>query len=89
MPNDPALSLKDSSILSSEDSIMQRRRLRESLEREFGLGTDYSKYPRGNYGPEGFFHSAKQGYHPYQNFGRLSYGRDTSQISFEEIQGNN
>jgi len=59
LPNDPALSLKDSSILSSEDSIMLRRRLRESLEREFGLGTDYSKYPRGNYGPDGFFNPAK------------------------------
>lgn len=54
-PNDPALSIKDSSILSSEDSIMQRRKLRENLEREFGLGNDYKQYPRGNYGPDGFY----------------------------------
>lgn len=36
-----SLSIKDPSILSSEDSIQQRRRLRENLEREFGL--DYNK----------------------------------------------
>lgn len=54
-PNDPALSIKDSSILSSEDSIQMRRRLRENLEREFGM--DYQKHYRGsegrsNYGAE-------------------------------------
>lgn len=54
-PNEGALSYKDSSILSSEDSIVQRRKLRENLEREFGLGNDYKQYPRGNYGPDGFY----------------------------------
>lgn len=37
----PRGSFKDGSILSQEDSVQQRRRMRENLEREFGLNIDY------------------------------------------------
>ena len=72
-----SLSIKDPSILSSEDSIQQRRRLRENLEREFGI--DYNKrYNRGDYTPDQFMNPMlRQGFNPYPGFGR-SYGRDNS-----------
>jgi hypothetical protein len=38
------MSIKDHSILSSEDSINMRRRMRETLEREFGNENLYKQH---------------------------------------------
>jgi hypothetical protein len=38
------LSVKDSSVLSSEDSIQYRRRMRENMERDFAI--ENMGYPR-------------------------------------------